>query len=45
MDESDGRFPALYNGYLDTAIYTRGREFAVAGEIREKRILPLGEID
>jgi len=45
VDESDGRFLALYDGYLDTAIYTRGREVAVAGEIKEKRVLPLGEID
>ncbi|PXF57890.1 MAG: hypothetical protein C4B58_08240 [Deltaproteobacteria bacterium] len=45
VDESDGRFLALYNGYLDTAIYTRGREVAVAGEIKEKRVLPLEEID
>ena len=45
VDESDGRFLALYDGYLDTAIYTRGREVAVAGEIKEKRVLPLEEID
>ena len=45
VDDSDGRFLALYNGYLDTAIYSRGRDVAVAGEITGKRILPLGEID
>jgi len=45
VDESDGRFLALYDGYLNTAIYTRGREVAVAGEIKEKRVLPLEEID
>ena len=45
VDESYGRFLALYDGYLDTAIYSRGREAAVAGEIKEKRVLPLGEID
>ena len=45
VDESDGRFLALYDGYLDTAIYSRGRDVAVAGEITGKRILPLGEID
>ena len=44
-DESDGRFLALYDGYLDTAIYSRGREATVAGEIKEKRRLPLGEIE
>jgi outer membrane lipoprotein len=45
VDDSDGRFLALYDGYLDTAIYSRGRDVAVAGEITGKRILPLGEID
>ncbi len=45
VDESDGRFLALYDGYLDVAIYSRGREAVVAGEVRGKRILPLGEID
>ena len=45
VDNSDGRFLALYDGYLDTAIYTQGREAAVAGEIKGKRVLPLGEID
>jgi len=45
VDESDGRFLALYDGYLDVAIYNRGREIVVAGEIKGKRVLPLGEID
>lgn len=45
VDDSDGRFLALYDGYLDTAIYTRGREVAVAGDIRGKKVLPLGQID
>jgi len=45
VDDSDGRFLALYDGYLDTAIYSSGRDVAVAGEITGKRILPLGEID
>ena len=45
VDDSDGRFLALYDGYLDTAIYSRGRDAAVAGEITGKRVLPLGEID
>ena len=43
--ESDGRFLALYDGYLDTEIYSRGMETAVAGEIIGKRILPLDEIE
>ena len=45
VDESDGRFLAIYDGYLDTAIYNRGREAVVAGKIKEKRTLPLGEIE
>ena len=45
VDDSDGRFLALYDGYLDIAIYSRGRDAAVAGEITGKRVLPLGEID
>ena len=45
VDESDGRFLALYDGYLDTAIYTRGREVVVGGEIKGRRVLPLGEIE
>ena len=45
VDESDGRFLALYDGYLDTAIYSRGRNAVVAGEVKGKRILPLDEIE
>lgn len=45
VDDSDGRFLALYDGYLDVAIYSRGREVTVAGEIKGKRALPLGEIE
>ncbi|MDY6971364.1 MAG: Slp family lipoprotein [Thermodesulfobacteriota bacterium] len=45
VDESGGRFLALYDGYLDTAIYSRNRELVVAGEIKGKRILPLDEIE
>ena len=45
VDHSDGRFLALYNGYLDAAIYSGGRKLAVAGEINGKRLLPLGEIE
>ena len=45
VDDSAGRFLALYDGYLDAEIYSRGREVAVAGEIKGKRVLPLGETD
>jgi outer membrane lipoprotein len=45
VDESQGRFLALYPGYLDVAIYNGGRKVTVAGEVQGKRIQPLGEID
>jgi outer membrane lipoprotein len=45
VDESDGRFLALNDGYLDTVIYARGREALVAGEIKGIRTLPLDEIE
>jgi outer membrane lipoprotein len=45
VDESDGRFLALYDGYLDVAIYAQGREVTVAGEVQGKRVQPLGEIE
>jgi outer membrane lipoprotein len=43
-DISHGRFIVLYEGYLDTAIYSRGREVTVAGEVMGKKIRPLGQI-
>ncbi len=45
VDESDGRFMALYDGYLDVAIYAQGRGVTVAGEVQGKRVQPLGEIE
>lgn len=35
-----GRFLILYEDYLDTAIYSRGREVTVVGEVVGKRIRP-----
>lgn len=43
-DISHGRFIILYEGYLDTAIYSQGREVTVAGEVIGKKIRPLGQI-
>ena len=45
VDESEGRFLALYTGYLDVAIYNGGRKVTVAGEVQGKKIQRLGEID
>jgi outer membrane lipoprotein len=43
-DTSYGRFIIFSEGYLDTAIYSQGRELTVAGEVMGKKLLPLGEI-
>jgi outer membrane lipoprotein len=43
-DVSFGRFLILYKGYLDTAVYSQGREVTVAGEVMGKKVQPLGEI-
>lgn len=44
VDRSQGRFLALCKGYLDTAIYARGREVTVAGPIDGEEVRPLGQI-
>ncbi len=41
-DSSGGRFLAVHDQYLDTAIYQRGRKVTVAGRLQEIRSLPLG---
>ncbi|BCB95600.1 hypothetical protein JZK55_05220 [Dissulfurispira thermophila] len=43
-DVSYGRFIIIYEGYLDTAIYSQGREVTVAGEVMGKMERPLGQI-
>jgi outer membrane lipoprotein len=45
VDESQGRFLTLYPGYLDVAIYSRGRKVTVGGDVQGKKIQRLGEID
>ena len=45
VDDSEGRFLALYPGYLDVAIYNGGRKVTVAGEVQGKKIQRLGEIE
>jgi len=45
VDKSYGRFLAVKDDYLDTAIYSKGREVLLAGEIKGKRVLPLDEIE
>lgn len=43
-DITYGRFIIFYEGYLDSAIYSIGKEITVAGEVLGKTIRPLGEI-
>lgn len=44
-DRTQGRFIILYDGFLDTAVYSTGRYITVAGEVIGKKIQPLGEIN
>lgn len=43
MTESEGRFLAIVDHYLDPFIYTKGRKVTVAGKVEGTRQLPLGE--
>lgn len=45
VDRSDGRFLALYDSYLDCAIYAKGREVVIAGKVIGKKKMPIGEIE
>ena len=42
---SEGRFLIRHEGFLDPAVYGRGREVTVAGEIRGGQNRPLDEIE
>jgi len=43
-DTSYGRFIIFSEGYLDSAVYSQGREITVAGEVMGRQVRPLGEI-
>lgn len=43
-DRSAGRFIVRYPQFLDPAIYQKGRELTVVGEVLGKETLPLGEV-
>ncbi len=43
-DFSYGRFIVLSSGYLDSAVFAKGRELTVAGEIIGKKVIPLDDI-
>ncbi|MFH1148672.1 MAG: Slp family lipoprotein [Pseudomonadota bacterium] len=45
VDYSEGRFLVINPGYLDTAVYSRGRDVTVAGEVQGKRTKSIGEIE
>lgn len=42
-DISSGRFLIFFEGRIDTAIYSAGREVTVAGEVLGRKVQPLGE--
>jgi outer membrane lipoprotein len=44
-DYSEGRFLALFDGYLDTAVYSKDREVTVAGVVKGRRTQRLDEIE
>lgn len=44
-DLSYGRFIVLSPGFVDTAVFSRGRAVTCAGEIIGKKVLPLDEIE
>ena len=43
LDSSKGRFLIYYPGFLDPIIYAKGREITVAGTIKGRDKLPLGD--
>ena len=43
-DRSEGRFLALYQGFLDSEIYNRGRKVTIAGTVQGEKTQLLGEI-
>jgi outer membrane lipoprotein len=44
-DRTEGRFMVLCEKYLDTAVYTKGREVTVAGRVLGARTGQIGEIE
>lgn len=45
VDQSEGRFFIVLTGFLDSAIYRRGRRITVVGEVLGTRVQVLDEID
>jgi outer membrane lipoprotein len=44
-DRSEGRFLALYQGFIDSEIYKVGRQVTIAGTVQGEKVDPLGEIE
>jgi outer membrane lipoprotein len=44
LDISAGRFLALYDGFLDEEIYSKGRKVTIAGEVQGQRVRDLGQL-
>jgi len=45
VDRSEGRFLAFHKGFLDDALFAKGRTITVAGEVIGSRKMPIGEIE
>ena len=45
LDVSEGRFVALYEGFLDNAIFHKGRKVTLAGVVQGEKIMKIGDID
>lgn len=44
-DQSGGRFLVRFQGFLDPAIYAKGRKLTVVGQVEGKVVRPLNEIN
>ena len=43
VDRSEGRFLAFHKGFMDDALFAKGRRITVAGEVIGSRKMPIGE--
>lgn len=44
-DRTEGRFLVFHKGFMDDAVFAKGRRITVAGEVTGSRKMPLGEIE
>ncbi len=45
IDDSHGRFLALYKGFLDSEVYRSGRRVTIAGVVQGEETMKLGEVN